>query len=278
MSLIEKLQLRLATKADRKTRGWWENYLKHAIAFRGVPMADIRTELHQWLKSESILARLPAEKQKDLAIGLMRERHCEDKLAGILFLQEVLLPADAIRWRGDLPRFAALFQHGHIYEWNTCDWFCVKVLGPLAQSHGRPCAYAISAWRGADNLWQRRAAGVAFVNLAKHGDANFDGFSTMLLKTCAAMVRHTERFAQTGAGWVLRELSRAEPERVAAFVKANSGSLSREGLSYAIAGLPTKTQTSLRILHVAHGNRRAKRVISARRSAKRRTMPRQRHD
>ena len=95
--------------------------------------------------------------------------------------------------------------------------------------------------------------GVAFVNLARHGDANFPGFSDMLLETCAATVRSPERFAQTGAGWVLRELSHAEPVRVAAFVEQHISALSAEGLSYAVARLPAETQARLKRLHKQHG-------------------------
>jgi 3-methyladenine DNA glycosylase AlkD len=179
----------------------------------------------------------------------MRQTHAEDKLAGILYLQEVLLPAGAIDWRQDLPRFAALFGEGHIFEWNTCDWFCVKVLGPLAEREGEPCARAISAWRTAANLWQRRASGVAFVNLAPRGDKNFPGFTDMLLETCDATVRHPERFAQTGTGWVLRELSRAEPQRVSDFIEAHVGHFSAEGLRQAIGKLSPEMQGHLRELH-----------------------------
>jgi 3-methyladenine DNA glycosylase AlkD len=177
----------------------------------------------------------------------MRLTYCEDKLAGVLYLQEILLPAGRATC-ADLPRFAALFAEGHIYDWNTCDWFCVRVLGPLAEKEGESCARALSAWRDADGLWQRRAAGVAFVNLARRGEQNFPGFTQMLLDTCAATSRSPERFAQTGAGWVLRELSHAEPERVAAFVEEHLPQLSTEAVSYATAKLPPETRLRLKNL------------------------------
>ena len=56
----------------------------------------------------------------------------------------------------------------------------------------------------------------------------------MLLETCARTVECPERFAQTGTGWVLRELSVAEPERVIGFVETRIASFSREGLRYAL--------------------------------------------
>jgi 3-methyladenine DNA glycosylase AlkD len=240
------LQERLESKANPKAKAWRERYLKGVIPFRGVKMGDIRTALHAWLREESISAERSPTQEVDLALQLLQETYCEDKLAGVLYLQEVLIPSGAIDWRRDPARFAALFQDGYIYDWNTCDWFCVKVLGPLAELEGEPCARAISAWRNSENLWQRRAAGVAFVNLAKKGTAHFPGFSEMLLETCAALLQSQERFSQTGAGWVLRELSLTEPQRAAAFIQAHLQNFSREALLKAIPKLPEEAQEHLK--------------------------------
>ena len=101
------------------------------------------------------------------------------------------------------------YRKGAIDDWNTCDWLCVWVFGPPA-----------------------------LVDLAPAGDGNFAGFSDMLLAVCARNVVRSERFAQTGVGWVLRELSRAEPERVAAFVRDHARSMSREAARSAVRKLP----------------------------------------
>jgi len=68
----------------------------------------------------------------------------------------------------------------------------------------------------------------------------------MLLETCAATVRHPERFAQTGTGWVLCELSVAEPQQVAGFVETHLDRFSSEALRSAVAKLPPETQTCLK--------------------------------
>ena len=245
MELVERLQVRLEGKANPKTKAWWESYLKMAIPFRGVKMADTRAALLAWIEAEEIASRFSLEEQKGLALRLLRETYAEDKIAGILYLQEVLLPARAIDCSTDLPRFAALFDQGYIDDWNTCDWFCVKVLGPLAEQQGEPCARAIAAWTGAGTLWQRRAAGVAFVNLAGAGEGNFEGFTDMLLEVCAMTVQDPARFAQTGTGWVLRELGQAEQERVLAFVREHRVLFSKEALKRALERMPEEVQQEL---------------------------------
>ena len=245
---LRRLQERLDAAANPKTKDWWERYLKRVIPFRGAKMADIRRALHDWLEAEAITARLTLGAQVDIALELLRQDHAEDKLAGTLMLQETLIPAGAVDWRRDLPRFAALFNEGYIYDWNTCDWFCVKALDALVRREGEPCARAIAEWRDADNLWQRRAAGVAFINLAKRGDANFEGFMDMMLDTCAATVRSDERFAQTGAGWALRELSLADRDRVVEFIERHAASFSAEGMRYATEKMPKEIGARLRQL------------------------------
>jgi 3-methyladenine DNA glycosylase AlkD len=249
MDLIAGLQRRLDAKANPKTKAWWEGYLKHAICFRGVKMAHIRTALHAWIREERIESTFFPLAQKALALCLLRQDKAEDKLAGILYFQEVLLPAGVIDWQTDLSQFALLFTEGYIYDWNTCDWFGVHVLGPLVEREGEACARAIAAWSKSDNLWLRRASGVAFVNLAPRGEGVFPGFVDLLLQICAHTVSHPERSAQTGTGWVLRELSLAEPERVARFVENHIDDFSREAIRQAVSKLPDPVKDKLLQAH-----------------------------
>jgi 3-methyladenine DNA glycosylase AlkD len=253
------LQLRLNEDATAATREWWTKYLKGAASFRGVKMADIREAVHAWFGEERLREHLSAGQQKDLALLLLEEDYTEDKLAGVLFLKEILLPAGALDWRSDLPRFARLFDRGHIHDWGVCDWFCVKVLGPLVEQQGEACARAISDWREADSLWQRRASVVAFVNLAKDGDGNFVGFTEMVLANCDQLLGSQERFAQTGVGWILRELGRSDEGRVAGFVEANLDRFSREALKNATKYLPPEVAEPLLQAHLPRGSRNRRR-------------------
>ena len=253
--LIDRLQARLDAHATAATREWWTKYLRGAASFRGVKMGDIRTAVHAWFKEERLVEHLSVRQQKDLALMLLEEDYTEDKLAGILYLQEILLPAGALDWRSDLPRFARLFDEEYIRDWSACDWFCVKVLGPLAEQQGEACARAISEWREANSVWQRRASVVAFANLASKGESNFPGFTEMVLENCSQLLRSEERFAQTGVGWVLRELSRSDEVRVIKFVEAKLGRFSRESLKNATKYLPSEVAEHLRQAHLSSGVR-----------------------
>src|SRR3712207_8611881 len=100
--LIEGLQLRLNEDATAARCQWWTKYLRGAATFRGVKMGDVRKAVHAWVEEECLGEHLSVGQQKDLALLLLQANFTEDKLAGVLFLQEVLLPVGALDWRSDL--------------------------------------------------------------------------------------------------------------------------------------------------------------------------------
>jgi 3-methyladenine DNA glycosylase AlkD len=241
------LQSALDAKATEKSRAFWQKYLKGSATFRGVPMGGTRAVVHAWWRDEG-LGELTAAAQTKVALRLFEEEPTEDKLAGVLALSEILLSHLS---KKNLPAFARLFAQGHISDWNLCDWFCVKVLGKMIEHADEPhdLAEAISAWRTSKPLWQRRAACVAFVNHAKHGGERIPGLSALLLQNADALVRDPERFAQTGAGWVLRELSIADREAVVVFAEEHALRLSREGMNYIVEKMPAAEKKRLLALH-----------------------------
>jgi 3-methyladenine DNA glycosylase AlkD len=197
-------------------------------------MSSIRKIVHDIWKVKQ-LDELPRDTRIDIALAQFGQRYCEDKLAGVLMLSELLM--DDLQ-SDDVTLLARPFELRQIDDWNTCDWYCVKVLGRFVEARDRRRrARAIAAWRSAEPLWQRRAAAVAFVNLAPHGDAFFRGFTALLLRVCASNVGDHARFSQTSVGWLLRELSKAEPEQVAQFVESNRELMSKESLKAATTHL-----------------------------------------
>jgi 3-methyladenine DNA glycosylase AlkD len=129
----------------------------------------------------------------------------------------------------------------------------VKVLGPLVQRDlpERATADAIAAWRDAGTVWQRRAANVAFVNLARRGEANFPGFTALMRETCAVTVRSEARFAQTGVGWLLRELAESDRAAVLAFTRDHLGLMSREAVRYVTERMPEEVRRPVLDAHKA---------------------------
>lgn len=226
------LQRKLDARASAKTRDWWQKYMKDVIPFRGVGIPVIREVIAEWRVDEGLDARAPRE-QFDVALELIREPIAEDKLAGVLYLQNYLI--EEIAWKEALPKYAALFDDGHIFDWNLCDWFCVRVLGPTIATHGTGAARAIAAWREAENLWRARSSLVAFVNLVRD-----ERWHSLIERSAATLIEREERFAKTAVGWVLRDLSKHEPQLVTRFIERHRSSFSNEALRNATKHLGEK--------------------------------------
>jgi 3-methyladenine DNA glycosylase AlkD len=207
---IKSMQARLDKIASRKTKIWWERYLRNTIEFRGVNLVNIREVLHKWYKSEKIDA-LDLTQQLELALNFFNGNYAEDKLTGVLFLQDYLY--NKIDWKILVPKFEKLFSDNLIYDWNVCDWFCVRVLGPMIKENGMNCAKAISKWHRSINVWQARASLIAFVGLTKELS-----YRKYILDSCENMIKREERFAKTAVGWVLRVLSKSDKKVVVSFL------------------------------------------------------------
>jgi 3-methyladenine DNA glycosylase AlkD len=230
----------LREQADPRAKAWWEGYVKQGAPFLGVKMAAIREIVHDWHRT-SVSGTLDPEQQVQLALALFEGRYTEEKLAGTLFLQEILLPAGAIRCARDLDRFGGLFARGQIYDWNVCDWFCIKVLGPLIVREGQPCARRVARWKDSQNLWQARASLVAFVPVAE--DAQYH---PLIEPGCQTVIRRQERFAKTAVGWILREISKSNTEFVRRFVTENLGQFTAESLSNATKAFGKEERSGFR--------------------------------
>ena len=229
------LQAELDAAADTSTRQYWEAYLKGAAQFRGVNMAGIRAAVRRTWRAHH-LADAATPDLLALAHRWFAAPTTEDKVAAVLLLAEHAVGRLGAEHTDGL---AAPFTTGDIADWGVCDWYATKALHAfLTQDPNdvEPRARGLAAWGKADNLWQRRAGLVAFVKLAPRARDQFSGFTPLVLRLCHDNLVSEDRFAHTGPGWVLRELSRAEPDAVREFVATHPG-LSREAHRMASARL-----------------------------------------
>lgn len=88
-------------------------------------MAEIRKVVAAFVKDHP---ELTEGERKALACELIAQPLTEDKLAGVLLFSEHLIDRLGLR---DLPMLRGLLAAGHLGDWNSCDWFCVKVLGRM---------------------------------------------------------------------------------------------------------------------------------------------------
>ena len=87
-TIILTLQSSMQDLSLEKKKLWWEKYMRNVISFRGVGIPAIRGLQKTWYKE--YLEPLSYEEQIEIAIEFLRCELAEDKLAGILLLQNYL--------------------------------------------------------------------------------------------------------------------------------------------------------------------------------------------
>lgn len=217
---IADLQRRLDDAADMQTKQWFENYLKHAVRYRGVKTPQVAKIVAEWRKLHR-LQQLSEEEELDLAVSLIKQEHAEDKFAGTLYIQKYL--HKKVEAGSLLTKVEGLFSCGAFFDWSTTDWFCVRVLGPAIVRHGQEVAERIAGWRGETNLWNRRASIVPFRAVVRE-----EAYHHLIKATIAVLVKERERFIQTGIGWVISDLSKVHPRVAAVLVERHFDDLSVE--------------------------------------------------
>jgi 3-methyladenine DNA glycosylase AlkD len=248
-SPVAQLENRLASAASDKTKRWWEQYLRNVITFFGVGIPKIREILSELYDSNNLRAYTP-EEQIAVACRFISHPSAEIKLAGILCYQLYLL--DSAEPSILIDSIEKLFGQRHVFDWNTCDWLCVRVLTPLIDRFGEAVATRVFRWKDEAYLWQARASVVAFAQ-AK----NLARYLPYILSAASVLIRRDERFAKTAAGWALREIWKIDPSVTTGFLKGHAVFLTTEVANNALKY--TGTDKKKRIKETIKGQRSVER-------------------
>jgi 3-methyladenine DNA glycosylase AlkD len=207
---------------------WWTQYLKGEIPFLGVDTPEIR-EVFLNRDRESAFNELSMNKQVSLVNGLMRGEFAEEKLAAILYVQMFWL--DKMKGSFLMSLVSDWFEDRHIYDWNTTDWLCIRILTPLVDSGDPQVIWKLKQWNRDPYLWKARASLVPFAR-----SRYITQYSKEIGQFSDILIRRNERFAKTAVGWVLREYSKHDPEFVLDFlskhVKYTNSEVKRNALKY----------------------------------------------
>ena len=210
--LVNNFRQKLIFHTNPEKAQWLENYVKHGIKSRGVPIPIIREILKKYVK-KSYLNEMPQKAQLNFLNELMKDIHTEDKLAAIIYIQIYWGRIDTVF---QLRTISNWFEKKWIFDWNVCDWLCVRTLTRLVDSDPKIAVKELKTWNMSPYLWKARASLVAVIyskSIELHKEL-ISEFSTNL-------IRRDERFAKTAVGWTLREYSKIDEEFVISFINKN---------------------------------------------------------
>ena len=219
---IESLEgaLRLMGRPERAEGE--KRYLKSSFDFLGVPTPDLRRETKAWLRSH---ADLTPDDLRRITRALFSRRIHELKAVSILLLQYRCSWLDP----SDLDMLEKMLRRS--FTWAYVDALAVHVVGPIVESFPAT-GPTIDAWARDGDFWIRRSALLCLLLPLRRGEGDWNRF----VSYADSMLEEREFFIRKAMGWVLREVSKRQPQQVVDFVETRIGRLSgvtlREAVKY----------------------------------------------
>lgn len=150
----------------------------------------------------------------------------ERRLAAALLLTQ---RRDLVRL-DDVPQIERMLRESR--TWALVDVLAGDLLGPaLAQNPDQPSITEIlDRWAGDEDFWIRRSALLVHQRPLRAGQGDWIRFT----RYADAMLDEREFFIRKAIGWVLREASRSEPDRVFEWIAPRAGRASRVTIREAV--------------------------------------------
>lgn len=225
----------LAAQADPVRSEGEKRYLKSDFVHIGVPVPALRKVALSAVKSRPAREELVA-----LATTLWdvteegRPVH-EARMAAI----EVLMKRVALLEPRDVALAERLVRDST--SWVYIDQLAEKVVGALVVRHPELAA-VLDAWVADPDMWVRRTAMLALLPGVRTGSPDLDRID----RYGDALIGEREFFIRKALGWVLRELSKKDPEWVAAWVEPRVDAVSGVTLREVLRYLPPEAATRLK--------------------------------
>ena len=133
----------------------------------------------------------------------------------------------------DFGRFETWLEK-YVNGWDSCDDFCTHAFGYLIYAFPEHIS-AVKTWIPSGNRWFRRGAAVVMIYGIRRGQ----GFEPAF-EIAEQLLLDEDDLVQKGYGWMLKEISKYEPQQVFEFVMDRKAMMPRTSLRYAIEKLPTE--------------------------------------
>jgi 3-methyladenine DNA glycosylase AlkD len=184
-------------------------YLKtSSLKFIGVELPDIHKIVKKNIKGLSV------DELPDVMGGLWKIETFETRLAAI-----DVLKVYAKKGSVDI---AMDFANKWIEDgdtWATIDPLCSPTIGSMILRDAQ-VEDILRSWRTSENFWRRRASFLPFLHLALKSQYKPE-FNEKILEAVAPHISDQEFFVGKAAGWVLRELSKRDPDLVRTYIDDN---------------------------------------------------------
>jgi 3-methyladenine DNA glycosylase AlkD len=234
MDVVTVVDAELRALADPVRAANERRYLKSDLVHLGVPVPAIRK-----ITARAVREAKPGD---TLAIAAALWAATEDGSP----VHEMRMAAIEVLTRGvrglgpaDLPVAERMVRESR--TWAYVDALATRVIGDLVRRHPK-LAVELDRFAGDENFWIRRTALLALLPGIRVGAGDLGRLS----RYGDLLIEEKEFFIRKALGWVLRELSKRDPEWVRAWVAGRIGVISGVTIREAVRHLPPSAREGLR--------------------------------
>lgn len=214
-TVVEQIieELKGLGKQERKEK--IAQYLKtSSLGFIGVELPDIHKTVKRNIKELGI------DELPEVMEGLWKIKTFEVRLAAIDILK-VYAKKGSIETAMNI---ADMWVDGGD-TWGIIDPLCSPAIGSMLLRDGK-VEDILRSWRTSDNFWRRRASVLPFLHLTLKSQYKPE-FNEKILEAVTPHISDNEFFVGKAAGWVLRELSKRDPELVMKYFDENRSTMTK---------------------------------------------------
>ena len=230
MEAVRAIESALQKTARRERAEYEKKYLKSSLRFIGNNAADVHKAIADFYRANKSMEK---DELTSLVTSLWRTDCHELRSVAI----GLMVRFSKLYDRADLPLIRQMIIDSA--GWAHVDWISTDLLGTI-YSKQPTIAKELRRWSVDKDFWVRRASMLTLLDEARHGNREaFELFSEL----ASQMTGEKEFFIRKAIGWILREVSKVQPEWAFEFLSKHvvSGLTLREGSKY----LPVEMKSRL---------------------------------
>jgi len=213
--VCKRIRYELETNSDSERKERSASYLKTSgLAFVGVELPDI----HRIVKTN--IKGLMIDDLPVLMKMLWSVKTFETRIAAIDVMKEYARTADVFKALEIIDTWI-----DEADTWGITDPLCSPTIGILLL-RDRRVESVIKSWRDSENFWRRRCSVLPYLYLSLKGQYRKE-YSKRILDAVTPHISDEEFFVGKAAGWVLRELSKRDPELVARYFETYQSKMTK---------------------------------------------------
>jgi 3-methyladenine DNA glycosylase AlkD len=223
--VVQEVQRELKRHAERGYRDGARRFFDpQPITLHGVRLPVVRRVSAKFWNN--LVKKLAKDEVFELCEDLLRTDYAEERTVAFDWAFRVRARYDP----GDFKRLESWLER-FVENWAACDDLCRHALGDLVWRFPRTSS-SVLKWTRSRNRWRRRAAAVVMIYPNARQRLLDEAFAV-----ADRLLDDRDDMVMKGYGWMLKEISNRDPQRVFEFVMERRDRMGRTALRYAIEKL-----------------------------------------